>query len=57
MLKILNESFSKNKVLLHLNLSENELIFLKEKIVIPPKLEWLELNGNRIGNLGVSLIG
>lgn len=53
MLEILNESFKKNRTLIHLDLSENELISINEKLVIPPKLEWLEIHGNRIGNQGI----
>ena len=56
MLEILNESFKINRTLVHLDLSSNELVSIKEKLVVPPKLEWLEVQGNRIGNQGITLI-
>jgi len=57
MLDILNSSFKINKSLLHLDLSFNDLNEIKgTSIVVSYSLLWLEIQGNKLGNLAVQLI-
>lgn len=53
MLDAVNVGLKYNLYLKYLNISFNELQGIKEYVKIPVSLEWLDIEGNRIGDYGI----